>query len=232
MKHERFHGKCVLMSHQHDGTEVQGTGFYGLRDGCVEMKTSIPDCYRLTSKNSNPVSGTSLVIAGFMEPRDWRRRVASSVMENFFYAIDRGQLKVLIEPGDDDGELFEIDDGTLGNCFTALMDERTSPEKWTIQTGIWLTDASIITLVITTILKAVDIQSLQSATDISFSAPILSAALLRPIVHVRRTRFRATIRSVDPRQTCWLSDSCKTRGPGLYKPLLKSDLEFRSFFLQ
>ena len=141
VNHELFQGKCVLMSHQHDGTEVQGTGFYGLRDGCVEMKIAIPDCYRLTSKNSNPVSGTSLVIAGFMETRDWRRRVASSVMENFFYAIDRGQLKVPIEPGDDDGELFEIDDGTLGNCFTALMDERTSAEIWQMRTEIspeWL----------------------------------------------------------------------------------------------
>ena len=26
---ERFQGKCVLMSHQHEGEEVQGTGFYG-----------------------------------------------------------------------------------------------------------------------------------------------------------------------------------------------------------
>ena len=53
---ERFQGKCVLMSHQHDSEEVQGTGFYGLRDGCVEMTTSIPDCFRLTRQTSRPIS--------------------------------------------------------------------------------------------------------------------------------------------------------------------------------
>ena len=141
MIHERFQGKCVLMSHQHDGTEVQGTGFYGLRDGCVEMETSIPDCFRLASQKSHPVFGTSLVIAGFMEARDWRRRVASSVIENFFYAIDRGQLKVLIEPGDDDGDLFEIDDATLGNCFFALMGERSDSEDERAEGGNSLSQA-------------------------------------------------------------------------------------------
>ena len=59
---ERFQGKCVLMSHQHDGEEVQGTGFYGLRDGCVEMTTSIPDRFRLTAQGSRPIHGTSLTM--------------------------------------------------------------------------------------------------------------------------------------------------------------------------
>ena len=126
---ERFQGKCVLMSHQHDGEEAQGTGFYGVRDGCVEMTTSIPDCFRLTRQRSRPILGTSLAIAGFIEARDWRRRVASSVIENFFYAIDRGQLEVLIEPGD--GDLFQIDDTTLGDCFAALLDE--SPDSEDVQ---------------------------------------------------------------------------------------------------
>ena len=128
---ERFQGKCVLMSHQHDGEEVQGTGFYGLRDGCVEMTTSIPDCFRLTMQRSRPILGTSVAIAGFMEAQDWRRRVASSVIENFFYAIDRRQLEVLIEPGDGDADLFQIDDTTLGECFATLLDE--SPDSEDVQ---------------------------------------------------------------------------------------------------
>ena len=66
-----------------------------------------------------------------MEARDWRRRVASSVSENFFYAIDRGQLKVLIEPGDGDSDLFEIDDTSLGDCFATLLDE--SPDSEDVQ---------------------------------------------------------------------------------------------------
>ena len=138
---ERFQGKCVLMSHQHDGEEVQGTGFYGLRDGCVEMTTSIPDCFRLTTQGSRPIHGTSLAIAGFMEVRDWRRRVASSVIENFFYAIDRGQLKVLIEPGDGDGDLFEIDDATLGDCFATLLGESAVTEDERAEGGNSLSQA-------------------------------------------------------------------------------------------
>ena len=138
---ERFQGKCVLMSHQHDGEEVQGTGFYGLRDGCAEMTTSIPDCFRLTMQRSRPILGTSLAIAGFMEARDWRKRVASSVIENFFYAIDRGHLKVLIEPGDGDGSLFEIDDTTLGNCFATLLDESPDSEDERAEGGNSLSQA-------------------------------------------------------------------------------------------
>ena len=114
------------MSHQHEGAEVQGTGFFGFRDGCAEMTTSIPDRFRLTMQGSIPILGTSLAIAGFMEAQDWRRRVATSVIENYFYAIDRGQLKVFIEP-DDDGD-FEIADTTLGNWFAKLLDSNADSE--------------------------------------------------------------------------------------------------------
>ena len=138
---ERFQGKCVLMSHQHEGTEVQGTGFYGLKDGCKDMTASIPACFRLTNERSLPIHGTSLAIAGFMEARDWRRRVASSVIENFFYAIDRGQLKVLIEPGDGDEDLFEIDNATLGNCFAALLDGSPDSEDEKAEGGNSLSHA-------------------------------------------------------------------------------------------
>ena len=136
-----FQGKCVLMSHQHDGEEVQGTGFYGLRDRCLEMETSIPDCFRLKTRKSRPILGTSLAIAGFMEAEDWRRRVASSVIENFFFAIGRGQLKVLIEPGDGEGDLFEIEDTTLGNCFATLLDESPDIEDGQAEGGDSLSQA-------------------------------------------------------------------------------------------
>ena len=76
-----------------------------------------------------------------MEARDWRKRVASSVIENFFYAIDRGHLKVLIEPGDGDGSLFEIDDTTLGNCFATLLDESPDSEDERAEGGNSLSQA-------------------------------------------------------------------------------------------
>ncbi len=88
------------MSHKAKGEEVQGTGFYGLRDGCLDLKTGIPERFRRLTTESKPIHGTSLAIAGFEEPQNWRRQIATSVVENFFYAIDRGDLTVLIEPGD------------------------------------------------------------------------------------------------------------------------------------
>ena len=138
---ERFQGKCVLMSHQSGGEEVQGTGFYGVRDGCLEMTDSIPSWIRITDQESRPLSGTNLAIAGFMEARDWRRRVASSVIENFFFAIDRAQLEVLIEPGDHDVDLFQINDATLGECFAALLDEGPDSEEERAEGGNALSQA-------------------------------------------------------------------------------------------
>ena len=119
---ERFQGKSVLMSHQGDEGETQGTGFYGLKDGCDELKDDedILECFRLT-KEGRPVHGTSLVIAGFDAAREWRRRIAASVVENFFYAIDRGDLTVLMEPESDD-DLFEMNQASLGEWFSKLLD--------------------------------------------------------------------------------------------------------------
>ena len=138
---ERFQGKCVLMSHEYEGREVQGTGFYGLRFGCEAMTNSIPNFFRVTERRSRPVLGTSLAIAGFMEAQDWRKRVATSVIENFFYAIDRGQLQVLIEPGENHSDIFEIDHTTLGDCFSALLDESADTEDEQAEGGNLLSQA-------------------------------------------------------------------------------------------
>lgn len=119
---EQFQGKSVLMSHESEEGETQGTGFYGIKEGCRELTgVDIPDPFRLL-REQKPVHGTSLVIAGFNETKDWRRRITSSVVENYFYAIDNGTLTVLIEPDGDD-ELFEIDQASLGNWFTKLLEE-------------------------------------------------------------------------------------------------------------
>ena len=62
---ERFQGKSVLMSHVVDGIETQGTGFYGIKDGCSHLGEGIPRAFRLLSQDGTPVDGTSLHILGF-----------------------------------------------------------------------------------------------------------------------------------------------------------------------
>ena len=121
---EKFQGKAVLMSHKDsDGEETQGTGFYGLKDGCQELRgDSIPKEFRLL-QDGRPVSGTILHILGFRAEQDWRRRIAESVIGNYFYAIFRKRLDVIVEP-DEELELLnldQIDAESLPKWFEFLM---------------------------------------------------------------------------------------------------------------
>ena len=123
---ERFQGKSVLISHTDaEGEETQGTGFFGVKKGCRELTQNIPRCFRMPGPNGSLVQGTSLAIAGFRETDDWRRRVAASAIENFFYAIGTDRLSVTVEPEPDEssGELIEIDGGSLENWFEYLADK-------------------------------------------------------------------------------------------------------------
>ena len=127
-KVEKFQGKSVLMSHQDEEGETQGTGFFGIKQDCLELvDQGIPQAFRVLANGGRPAHGTSLGIAGFKETRDWRPRIAMSVVENFFYAIDNGNLTVNIEPDEDD-DLFEIDRSTLGSWFDKLLDEGVDAE--------------------------------------------------------------------------------------------------------
>ena len=76
----------------------------------------------LEKDKTSPIQGTSLTIAGFREPKNWRRRIAASVIESFFYAVDRGKLTVIVEPDIalDAHDLLEINKGSLEEWFNFL----------------------------------------------------------------------------------------------------------------
>ena len=125
---ERFQGKCVLMSHEGEEGETQGTGFYGIKDQCHELRNgSIPSAFRILRQGKQPVHGTSVAIAGFTESNNWRRRIATSVLENFFFAIWQGELTIRVEPMAQD-DLFEIEKGTLAAWFDSLQAEETEDD--------------------------------------------------------------------------------------------------------
>ena len=116
---EYFQGRSVLMSHKNRDGETQGTGFYGIKENCRELVgRKIPERFREVTSQGRPVHGTCLTIAGFRASDDWRRNIASSVVENFFYAIHSGALSVIVEP-DSDSELLEIEQTSLGAWFTS-----------------------------------------------------------------------------------------------------------------
>ena len=128
---EKFQGKAVLMSHGDAANRTQGTGFYGITEACEALTDSIPRSFRLQDKDGNRVHGTALLVAGFSEERNWRNRIASSVIENYFYAIDKGNLKVMVEPDSNAENLsdIEIESGTLHRWFESLQDNASVEDE-------------------------------------------------------------------------------------------------------
>lgn len=121
---ERFQGKAILMSHQGAGGETQGTGFFGLTDGCEALQGfEIPQFVRDKEYQDQRGNGTSLWIAGFAGRDGWQRDIAASVIANFFAAIQDGQLKVVLEPDPETDELglIEIEAETLDQWYDYLL---------------------------------------------------------------------------------------------------------------
>ena len=119
---EYFQGKAVLMSHLDQGEIRQGTGYFGRTDSCQELiGEDVPEAIHLASQSTQ--SGTSIWIAGFRDQGDWQKRIARSVVTNFFGAIQDGHLSVLIEPSEEmiERNLLGIERGTIENWFDYLQ---------------------------------------------------------------------------------------------------------------
>lgn len=140
---EKFQGKAVLMSHISNKAETQGTGFFGIRDGCREVVgDAVPEAFRLRrSLDGPPVQGTALYVLGFRADADWRRRIAESVISNYFYAIAEGLLDVTVEPDDtlEQLGLDQIDAKSLAQWFEYLEEEPggddVAEEGWSALAG-------------------------------------------------------------------------------------------------
>lgn len=125
---EQFQGKAVLASHGEGDSETQGTGFYGVKKGCSHLTGSeIPKEIMDVENQGTRGNGTSLWIPGFDGSPGWQKRIAGSIIENFFCAIDEGKLNVLIDLEEDDdsndSDLLQIDAGTLGRWFDKIEND-------------------------------------------------------------------------------------------------------------
>ena len=121
---EQFQGKAVLMSHDGPKGETQGTGFFGVTDGCEKLTgDDIPEAFRRVETQTARGYGTSLWIAGFPNTKGWQRRIARSVIENFFLAIHDKKLIVDVEPDREleEHHLMQIDHETLPTWFNFLL---------------------------------------------------------------------------------------------------------------
>ena len=108
---ERAQGKAILISHKIDKDEYsQGVGFYGIKNGCNRLEgDAIPTVLQRTGE-----TGTTLLVPGLVERKDWKERIMAAVISNYFYAIHNRDLEVLI---DHDHELGLIDHDHLLKFF-------------------------------------------------------------------------------------------------------------------
>lgn len=129
---EKLQGKAVLMSHGDATSRTQGTGFYGVKDECEALSDvgSVPQRLRRLNAERDPEYGTALVIAGFSEESRWQQRIASSVIENYFYAITKRALRVLVDPGTKSANLpdVQIDETNLSLWFETLEEDIASDD--------------------------------------------------------------------------------------------------------
>lgn len=125
---EKLQGKALLMSHGDIEKRTQGTGFFGIKKGCRELSgvyiDSILKKLKLVEKGA-PTHGTALTIVGFQKDDYWQRRIAASVIGNYFYAISKRKLKVIMEPEENNDPLFEIKSNNLNLWFKKLLEDHS-----------------------------------------------------------------------------------------------------------
>ena len=112
VSYERAQGKAILLSHEGNNGTTQPIGFYGLRKGCRALNGGkIPPLLRRKDRRGDS-EGTTLLILGLKESGNWQDRITAAIIANFFYAIDRGDLEVLIDSGGGT-EVIKINSGEL-----------------------------------------------------------------------------------------------------------------------
>ncbi|CAE6689426.1 hypothetical protein R70006_00269 [Paraburkholderia domus] len=88
-----FQGVCKLVSHlDGKGQVTQGTGYFGVESN----KGPLHDFAELNDFFGRTRHGTDVFIAGFDYGDDWEVRIIRSVIENFFVALQSGDLSVFV----------------------------------------------------------------------------------------------------------------------------------------
>jgi hypothetical protein len=88
-----FQGKLRLVSHEIDGKVKQGNGSFGLAEQLpVRDERMIPNLFKREKQ------GTDIYILGFLDHVNWKEDIIRSVLNNFWYAIEKGDL--IVDVGD------------------------------------------------------------------------------------------------------------------------------------
>lgn len=135
---EQFQGKAILVKHDYDFGEgkgpepAQNIGFFGKVEQCEALVGSeIPSAFQPPPIAARP--STSIWVAGFnpqQHDQRWQDAIAQSIVESFFYAIDRGDLDVVLEPdGDHADRPWHIDASSIGEILERYESEADDDSK-------------------------------------------------------------------------------------------------------
>jgi hypothetical protein len=107
-----FIGVAMLVSHLGaDGAKLQPTGYLGNKGGAsIREKSQIPEQFLRTKM------GTDIIVLGFPKGKAWQKELVHSILENFWPAIEFGDLVVTV--GDE-----QINNGNLGDLLTRFSGE-------------------------------------------------------------------------------------------------------------
>jgi hypothetical protein len=91
-KEHVFQGVAMLVSHDlPNGTKLQPTGYLGGKGGA-----SIRDTDEIPPSLLRSKMGTDIIVVGFPKEKNWQNDLVYSVLENFWPAIDLGDLEVTV----------------------------------------------------------------------------------------------------------------------------------------
>jgi hypothetical protein len=92
--------KSVLMSHKNGKDTHRGQGYWGITENCLPVTDAslVPEWLKrpISPETGEVELGTTLYVLAFTKPKNWVERLTSSIVSNFFGAINDGKLEVEI----------------------------------------------------------------------------------------------------------------------------------------
>lgn len=109
-------GKSILMSHDVRGRRKQGIGFWGIKEKCQPLEgvfEKLPGWLQRANsvEDLSGCKGSKLSVLCFEPAKYWQEKLAVSVAENFFAAINEGKLQVEID------DKITLDRSSIGVFF-------------------------------------------------------------------------------------------------------------------
>lgn len=125
----RFIGRALLSTFMDDGKRKMGTSLFGsLSENCdrvlaIDSEGDVPDIFKRSEK------GTDLYILCFDREEDWMNQTAFSVLENFFYAIWKEKLVVVLKDETQEVVFNSSNIGDMIRKYKELYDEEYASEE-------------------------------------------------------------------------------------------------------